>query len=318
MKKLSQLQDFFYEKIYPDLEFLEIKRVKIFNYLKIVGIVLTILSFVIFAYLNKFVDFFSLVIPVLGTFITIFTFIYKIKVAGFSSLYKDFVIEKLVLFVDKSLRYDKFGKISKHEYKKSQLFSQPIDRFSGDDLVSGNINGIDIKFSELHHKVKVENDKGRTYYQTVFQGIFFIADFNKNFKGTTIVLPDSSEKFLGSLSHIFQSFSGKGELVKLDNPEFEKEFVVYSNDQIEARYILSHSLMQNILNLKRAVEQNLYISFIDSKIYIAIHFNKNLFEPKIYKKVANFDDIKFYFQTISLSVDIVQYLNLDRKIWTKR
>ena len=38
-------------------------------------------------------------------------------------------------------------------------------------------------------------------------------------------------------------------LIKMDNPEFEKEFVVYSDNPIKARYILTHSLMQRILKL---------------------------------------------------------------------
>ena len=318
MKKLSELQDFFYEKVYPDLEFLENKRIEIFNYIKTVAIIFCFFVGISYVYLQDFMDSFTFLLFVVGIGSTVFGFLYKMKVAGFSSLYKDFVVEKLVSFVDNSLRYNKLGMIPEYEYKKSRLFPQTIDRFSGDDLVSGKINGVDIRFSELHHEIKIENEKGKSYYKTVFQGIFFIADFNKNFHGKTVVLPDSSERFLGSFSHLFQSLSTRGELVKLDNPEFEREFVVYSDDQIEARYILSHSFMQNILELKKMVGKNLYISFINSKIYIAINFKEQLFEPKIYKKVTNFDDIKFYFQVISLSVDIVKYLSLDRKIWSKR
>ena len=44
---------------------------------------------------------------------------------------------------------------------------------------------------------------------------------------------------------------GRGDLVKLENPEFESEFAVYSGDQIESRYILSSSLMERILSFKK-------------------------------------------------------------------
>lgn len=130
-------------------------------------------------------------------------------------------------------------------------------------------------------------------------------------------MPDFSQRYIGHFAHTFQAFSSYGELVKLDNVDFEKEFVVYSNDQIEARYILSHTLMQNILRLKNIIGKNISISFYGSKIYIAIHFKQAVFEPKIYKKVSSFDEIKNYFETINLVVQIVKTLNLDLKIWSK-
>ncbi len=76
--------------------------------------------------------------------------------------------------------------------------------------------------------------------------------------------------------------------------------------------------MNAILEYKKLVGKNLSISFVGSNIYMAIGFKKRLFEPKIYKKVTNFDEVRFYFEVLSLTSDIVKHLNLDRKIWSKR
>lgn len=76
--------------------------------------------------------------------------------------------------------------------------------------------------------------------------------------------------------------------------------------------------MQNILELKKLVKNDMSISFNGSKIYIAIHKNSSTSEPKLYKKVTDFDDIKTYFQSISLIVQVVKMLSLDLKIWSKR
>jgi len=319
VKTLSSLQDFFYENIYPDLEFLEQKRVAIYASLKIVAIVIFILACTLFYMLYDVMpNTFDLLILCCTIPFGIFTFIYKMKVSGYASLFKDQVIERLVEFIGDTLTYKKLGFISEYEYKTSALFPQKVDRYSGDDLVVGKVSGVDVRFSEIHSEVKKKGSKGKTYWLTIFRGLFFIADFNKNFKGKTVILPDNSEKFLGSFSHLFQSFSSHGELVKMDSPEFEKEFVVYSDDQIEARYILSHSLMDSILKYKKLVGKNISISFVGSNIYIAIGFNQKLFEPKIYKKVTSFDEVRFYFEVLSLASNIVKHLNLDRKIWSKK
>lgn len=319
MKSLSQLQDFFYENIYPDLELLEDKREEIFSYLKTLAFVLVVLSFIAFSILKDIVlnisDLFAfcLAIPV-----GIFVLVYKHKVSGFVLDYKDQIIEKLVSFVEPSLFYEKNSSITKYEYDSSFLFPAHVDRYSGDDKIEGKVDGVNIKFSELHTQKKKKTSKGQTYYEDIFRGLFFIADFNKHFVGKTVVFPDKTQRYLGFMSEFFQSFSGHGELVKLDNPEFEREFVVYTSDQIEARYILSHSLMENILKLKQIVKKDISLSFYGSKVYIALHFNMAIFEPHIYKKVANFDAIKSYFETINLIVQIVKVLNLDMKIWSKK
>lgn len=319
MKKLSELQDFFYDKIYPDLEFLEQKRLKIYNYLKKVAIVLFLITIFIVLLLQDYIFYsIEILLVIVMAPLGIFMFIYKIEMSGFSSVYKDELIEKLVLFVDENLKYSKNHFIREHEYRASSLFPQQVDRFGGDDFVSGVIDNVNMKFSEIHSEVKKKTNKGKTHWQTIFRGLMFIADFNKDFKGKTVVIPDNSEKFLGSISHFFQSFSSRGELVKMDNSEFEREFTIYSDNQIEARYILSHALMQSILEYKKLVGKNLYISFTRSQIYIAIGFNKKLFEPKIYKKITSFDEVSLYFKVISLTVNIVKHLNLDRRIWTKR
>jgi len=319
MKTLSQLQDYFYENIYPDLKYLEEKRLKIFGYLKKVAIVLSLLTiFVIFLLKDYIFNSIDILIVIVMAASGIFMFIYKMEMSGFSSLFKDELIEKIVLFVDDKLKYSKNNYIREYEYRASSLFPQSVDRFSGDDFVSGSIDGVDIKFSEIHSEIKKKTNKGKSYWQTIFRGLMFVADFNKDFKGKTVVIPDKSEKLFGSISHFFQSFSSRGELVKMDNSEFEREFAIYSDDQIEARYILSHSLMESILEYKKLVGKNLYISFTRSNIYIAIGFNQKLFEPKIYKKITSFDEVSFYFKVISLTVDIVNHLNLDRRIWSKR
>ncbi|MBL0707504.1 MAG: DUF3137 domain-containing protein [Sulfurimonas sp.] len=318
MKTLSQLQDFFYESIYPDLEHLEQKRVKIYSSLKKIALGLFLFSSLVFYSIYQFMPITLELIILCVLPFGIFAFIYKIRVSGYTSLFKDQVIEKLVEFIGDSLVYKKYGFIDEHEYMQSSLFPEKVSKYSGDDLVVGKVDGVDIRFSELNTKVRKKRVNGKEYLKTIFSGLFFIADFNKNFRGKTVVLPDNSEKFLGSLSHFFQSFSSRGELIKMDNPEFEKEFVVYSDDQIEARYILSHSLMDSILTYKKLAGKNISISFVDSSIYIAIGFKQRLFEPKIYKNVTSFDEVEFYFEVLGLTADIVKHLNLDRKIWSKR
>jgi hypothetical protein len=132
-----------------------------------------------------------------------------------------------------------------------------------------------------------------------------------------VVLPDTAERMLGKFGQNLQSMSSRGQLVKLENPEFEKEFCVYSDDQVEARYILSPSLMQRIVEFKRKWDTKIYMSFRDSKVYIAIKMNKNLFETRLFKSIEDFNFIEENIRFLILITGIVEDLNLNTRIWSK-
>ncbi|MEH2216465.1 MAG: DUF3137 domain-containing protein [Nostoc sp.] len=152
-----------------------------------------------------------------------------------------------------------------------------------------------------------------TRISVVFKGLFFKAKFNKSLKAITIVQP----KFITANIHTINI--AKKQVIKLEDPEFNKFFTVYGDDQIEARYVLSTNLMDKIVNFRKRTNRNIYISFVDDMIYIAIEeaVENNILEPNLYKSVLSFAPLREYFETLNLMLGIVEDLNLDRHIWHK-
>jgi hypothetical protein len=188
--------------------------------------------------------------------------------------------------------------------------------------VSGTMGKTAMRFSEVHAEYKTESrdSKGhrKTHWHTIFKGLFFIADFNKEFRGRTVVLPDTAERLLGRFGKMLQKMNvSRDDLVKLESPEFEKEFAVYGTDQVEARYILSTSLMERILNFKRKTRVPVSVAFVHSNVYVALQTRKNMFEPRIFRTLVNFDIVAGYLEDLRLAVGIVEELNLNTRIWTK-
>ena len=129
----------------------------------------------------------------------------------------------------------------------------------------------------------------------------------KDFQGHTTILRNSLFKL-----------SSSGSRVKLENPDFEKTFDVYSTDQIEARYLLSPSMMERLLALDREFNRNITISFRDSNILIAIPESRNHFEASIWKPMDDLSQLKNDFSMIHALVSIVEDLNLNTRIWSKK
>lgn len=178
----------------------------------------------------------------------------------------------------------------------------------GPYVVRRMLKGQRINYQHFKDEV-IDNRYSR---RLVFKGLFFIADFNKHFQGRTTVLPDS----IGSKVEVLNR--GRGQAVKLEDPQFKKLFSVYGTDQVEARYILSTSLMERLITFRGKANRKVYVSFVDSLIYLAVSYQEDLFEPRLFKTMLDFQPLKDYYETLQLMLGIVEDLNLNQRIWTKQ
>ena len=317
MKTVEDLKKFYYKELLYDLNTLEKQREKVVRNLLIsAGIILGLVVFVLLMFRGAAagVIMFPLVIGII-----LWGGIYYLLTRGYVTDFKAIVIEKIVHFIDENLSYAKDGYIHEGNFLLSQIFKRRPDRYRGDDLVSGKVGATRLDFSEIHAEYRTTDSKGRTQWHTLFKGLFAIADFNKNFKGTTVVLPDTAERVFGHVGTLFQSWNvTRGQLIKLEDPEFEKFFVVYGDDQIEARYILSTSLMKRIVDFKKKSKRPLHLSFVGSMLFVAISYRRNLFEPRVFRTLLNIKPIEEYFEDLRLAIGIVEDLNLNTRIWDKQ
>ncbi|MEE8553635.1 MAG: DUF3137 domain-containing protein [Desulfobacterales bacterium] len=319
MKTLEDLRDFYNTTLLADLQNLEQERKKIA--FKLTCVIVTILCILGVCFLiwktNANAIFAALFIPAVLCLI-IGVVLCKFLTRGYVAKFKSLVIERIVHFIDENLSYAANDCIDKSTFMLSKIFSTKPNRYKGDDLVWGKTGATKIRFSEIHAVHESGSGKNRRRY-TVFKGLFFIGDFNKDFTTQTVVLPDTAEKLFGYLGQKLQSLNiFRGQLIKLDDPEFEKHFVVYGNDQIQARYILSTSLMERIVEFKKKTGRKIYLSFVGSMVFVAVSYTKKLFEPRLFRTLLDFGPIREYFEYLQLAIGIVDDLNLNTRIWSKQ
>ena len=249
-------------------------------------------------------------------FFPIFIMVYQSSRSQYDSNFKDMIVKPLVRSLGESFEYYQYKHISFNAFSKSELISE-ADNISGDDYVRGKINGVKIEFSDV---VGLKKTSGESEYKSFFNGFFIRSSFNKSFHGKTFVLPDNSQTTFGALvgNWLQSKTSSKGELVKMDNHQFEKEFVVFSSDQIEARYILTPSMMERLLEFKKKCVHPFSISFIDDCIHIVIDTGKDNFEPILFQSLLDYDVAIQYFINIYLASAVVNDLKLNEKLWGKK
>ena len=227
--------------------------------------------------------------------------------------FKQKVMPILVRGIDPSLIYDMKRYVSEGEFQAAGLFARP-DRYNGKDFVEGRIGETAVRFSLVHAEeeyTEVETDsngKIRTVqkYRTIFQGLFFIADFNKHFTAQTKIEPHGVNFF----DKMF------GSHVELEDPDFNKHFSVSSSDQVEARYILTPAFMQRLMALHEKVG-TFRTAFAYEHMFLAIAMSDDVFAPSVRHSLAESGQVEKILGKLKSITGIVEDLGLNVRIWTK-
>ncbi len=140
-----------------------------------------------------------------------------------------------------------------------------------------------------------------------FTGLAIELSMNKKFKGHTIFIDNSRQGNKVPIDKIFES-------VRLESVDFHKKYTVYSTDQIEARYILTSSMIERLLNLEFTFRAK-YIrgSFKDNKLILIIHTNRDMLEMGSNFKEAKLKTFTQLFEEIVSILKIIDQLKLDEK-----
>lgn len=316
MKDISAI----YQDIYPTLEIMEAKRLKTRrqgeNIFFIALAILGLLGVVAYFLMQQSSELPIFIIILALVTIIISGAIYYHKTGKLKAAFKEEVVTEIIKAIDNTFHYSPKGSISEAQFKASQLFSRP-DRYTGEDYVSGKLDKTDFEFSEIHAEQESSDSDGNRSYSTIFKGFFMIADFHKHFHGHTIVVPDRTGE--GWFGRVFKGSKRSGkQLAKMENPDFEKAFDVYATDQVEARYILTPNMLENILNLKNRFNATVHLAFLHSCVYIAISWRKSDFlEPNLKSSLLEESTIHKFLDDVWVCLDIIEDMNLNTRIWTK-
>ncbi len=225
--------------------------------------------------------------------------------------YKAQVMPIIVDAICPGATYQPEGTLSKDMIEASRLYDCGWgERFNNEDTIRGKVGKTKFAYGEVELYHMQQSGKSQVKV-TDFKGFVFEADFNKYFNGITLL---SSEKF--RLATHLGLFSGLSRCT-LEDVRFEDEFRTYTNNDQEARYLLTPALQERILHMFTTFKRDLScwdmsISFHDNCMLIMVPSTTNRFEVKY-----SVEEVKKDFYALQLMIDIVEQLNLNLRIWTK-
>jgi len=205
--------------------------------------------------------------------------------------------------------------ISSDELEQSSLLKDfPMVSPAGKDLLTGKYKHTAFQCAQVDFSFVKEN--GKNYAGSSY--LILMADFHKDFKGKTIIVPDKAQRTFGKyLGKKIQQFGRKGlDLVYLEDPRFEEQFAVFANDQIEARYLITPKLMEKLVQIRNKFRKNLQVAFANNKIYIALEtpplMDFNATRPLLLEGTFN-----HFYARQELAKYLMDELCLNDRLWSK-
>lgn len=297
------------QKLAPTLQVLENKRKELLRKGRSEGLIYAAIFLVVGVIALLILKLEGIFGPIVIVVISVIIFITCInnKSKIFSS-FKEEVVDEIIHAFCPNATYSPNNGVSEDLFRNSGLFTSP-DRYHAEDLIEGCLDKTSFICSEVHaeeRRARSTKNGVQYYWEDIFKGFLFIADFHKEFQGETTVLRDSFFKIKMGASR-----------VKMENPDFEKVFDVFSTNQIEARYLITPSMMERMLKLDSNFKKGITISFRNSTILVAIPDSKNRFEADVWSSLSDMSILKSDFAVLQSLLDIVDELNLNTRIWSK-
>lgn len=228
--------------------------------------------------------------------------------------FKTKVFTQLISFINSDFKYIIHGHIALEEFLEMGFFEEKHYDLSGNDQIIGVHSGVPFQLCDLNVSRKRNFTDEKSAPDEVFYGQIFVAQFNKSFKNEVYIVPKKLESVF-SRSDASLHLKNLGSSVKLENPEFMKLFNVYSNDQIEARYILSASMMTRLMDYQQKSNSRLMISFRNNRIFVANYSRKNNFELSIASSLMKNNKIQVFYRELKSQLEIIEDLKLNVNIW---
>ena len=203
--------------------------------------------------------------------------------------------------------FSSYDKIDERIFKDSQ-FGGYYEDYDGSDKLTINIpddngNKTDcyLTLCDLDVTKTEEDSDGDTRTVTVYSGVFGYVEFPFEFK------------CILSLDDCYRKSGVRMDKVKLEDIIFNKKLRVYSNDQIEARYILTPEMMEKLLYLD-TVFRGLKITLVDNKMYIGATA-ADLFELNSIKNGDINTLFEYFYDEVKTILDIVNEIKDNNKIF---
>jgi hypothetical protein len=220
-------------------------------------------------------------------------FIKKYEVQ-FKKGFRESVLDKLIKDIGYDLKLNIEKPLTQAEFLKGKIYTS-FNSFEAEELFEGSLDNIPLRFSEVHLQ-----SKSRYSSRTIFRGFYARFDYGLNKDLVIDVIQDESGD-----KEFWQKMNLKRDkLVKVDDADFEKKYVVYSNQIELASELLSPKFIEKLSSLSLNVGSTVFFSIRNGHFHVCYSDGTDHFVMDHNQTVEELTE-KFY-QDITKMYDIMK------------
>lgn len=295
----AQFKLFYQQYIHPLLLVLESDRIKQYRLILLLalsGVFLAIYLTSVQIWMFTFFGLFLFVFTLFFVYYRIIFFRIKIKSSIINELVKFIKEEKNYL----NLHYQPNGSIHKDVIRHSQIYSN-LKHLNGEDYFNGSIDQSNFQFSEIG----IKTEKWSSQYN--FNGCLIHIQSPTIKKGNILATPQKY-KHLYAKSIKNHIRLGAKPLPIVTNKK-EELWTVYMS-KVEENNPTYHTDIEQLIDAIQWLEKyKVIFSKYDNEIFISIDNVPNLFEPKWWKPLTNFENVEQYLKELTLILNTIEEIN---------
>lgn len=260
---------------------------------------------------------FSVMFMVSFVIVFVYTFVsalfYKTEHNNYRKAYKTYFVEQNMKKLFTNLSYNRDLGMSKGVLDSTGMINTG-DLYSSNDFTTGEYHDVDFAQADVTIKEEHTDSDGDTYYVTIFRGRWMTFEFPKKFAYRIEVV---QKGFPAKRVPKTGTNGRKFEKQTIESPTFHKRFKIYAEDGFETFYVLDPALIDHIETLSDNCTGKLLLCFVDNKLHVGLHDNKDSFEPPSpFKKIDENKENDKVNRELKTITDFVDYLKLDKNIFT--
>lgn len=224
-----------------------------------------------------------------------YIYFYKKYNKEYIDTFKEKIIRNMVNYLEPNLEYYPEGYDNfEYIYEKANFDNKFFNKFNCDDYIEGYSNkGIYVQLANIG--LEKVNDRGE-FLEMVYDGILSYTKIDKNIP---IELKIKNNKIF---------FNKNENKVEMDSKEFENFFDIYCESKIIAMQILTHDVMEELINFYKNYKISFEIIIKNQEIYI--RFDTGImFEPNILKSLTDKKMLWIYYNILQFIISLTVKVN---------
>lgn len=231
----------------------------------------------------------------------------------YRELYKKTMIDRVAR--EYFSQYEYLPKIG---FQKDYLRSLGIMSFGSDfwseDTIKGVYNNVSFTRADVYIADTSTDSDGNSSTTVYFRGQWLEINPNKSFR-TDLQIIQKGFGFTNRKKGIFTRKEERRHVLETEDMEFNKRFQCICQNDSEAFYLLTPTLMQAIMRLSEVLPYKMMIAYVNNSLHVLVDTHRDSMEPSKPNN-GNFDrqiaDIR---QDMEIIVNIITGLLVDRELY---